>query len=135
MDQEGKCVLKAGTSLDNCYTLFLSHICHNIKDNTIELWHERLGHLKFTSLNKIASASIVRGLPSLNKKSLGVCEPCQYGKQLKTTHKVIQGINTTRLLELLHMHLMGPIQVESITCMRYVFVCVDDFFQFTWVDF
>ena len=30
---------------------------------------------------------------------------------------------------------MGPMQVESIASKRYVFVCVDDFSRFTWVDF
>ena len=30
---------------------------------------------------------------------------------------------------------MGPMYVESIASKRYVFVCVDDFFRFTWVDF
>ena len=33
------------------------------------------------------------------------------------------------------MDLMGPMQVESIAGKRYVFVCVDDFFRFTWIDF
>ena len=33
------------------------------------------------------------------------------------------------------MDLMGPMQVESIDRKRYVFVCVDDFSRFTWVNF
>ena len=33
------------------------------------------------------------------------------------------------------MDLMGPMQVESIASKRYVFVCVDDFSRFTWIDF
>ena len=33
------------------------------------------------------------------------------------------------------MDLMGPMQVESIAGKRYVFVCVDDFSRFTWIDF
>ena len=57
------------------------------------------------------------------------------GKQLKNSYTVVTGINTLRVLELLHMDLMGPIQVESINGKRYIFVCVDDFSRFTWVDF
>ncbi|GAA0174992.1 hypothetical protein LIER_28259 [Lithospermum erythrorhizon] len=30
---------------------------------------------------------------------------------------------------------MGPIQVESIAGRKYVFVCVDDFSRYTWVEF
>ena len=33
------------------------------------------------------------------------------------------------------MDLMGPMQVESITSKRYIFICVDDFSRFTWVCF
>ena len=30
---------------------------------------------------------------------------------------------------------MGPMQAENISGKRYVFVCVDDFSKFTWIDF
>ena len=33
------------------------------------------------------------------------------------------------------MDLIGSMQFESIGGKRYVFVCVDDFSRFTWVDF
>ena len=33
------------------------------------------------------------------------------------------------------MDLMGPMQVESVAGKRYIFVCVDDFSKYTWVDF
>ena len=42
---------------------------------------------------------------------------------------------TSKVLEFLHMDLMGPMQVESIGGKRYVFVVVDDFSRFTWVNF
>ena len=48
---------------------------------------------------------------------------------------MVQHLTTSRVLELLHMDLMGPMQVESLGGKRYVFVCVDDFSRYTWVDF
>ena len=54
---------------------------------------------------------------------------------MKVFHKALSDINTSNVLELLHMDLMGPIQVEIINGKRYIFVCVDDFSRFTWVDF
>ena len=77
----------------------------------------------------------VRGIPKLGIKKDGLCESCQIGKQLKKSHKVLQQITTTRILELLHMDLMGPMQVESIGGRKYIFVCVDDFSRYTWVEF
>ena len=43
-----------------------------------------------------------------------VCSTCQIGKQIRMTHKKMQHPSTTRALELLHMDLMGPMQVESL---------------------
>ena len=62
--------------MDNCCTLSQPHTCHNVSVNNTDLWHERVGHLNFKTLSKIASAGLVRGLPTLGKKSPGVYEPC-----------------------------------------------------------
>ena len=51
----------------------------------------------------------MRRLPKLGKESEGKCEPFQLGKQLKMSHKGISNTNTTKVLELLHMDLMGPV--------------------------
>ncbi|KAK2369168.1 putative mitochondrial protein [Trifolium repens] len=42
---------------------------------------------------------------------------------------------TSKILELLHMDLMGPIQVESLEGKRYALVVVDDYSRYTWVNF
>ena len=47
----------------------------------------------------------------------------------------MQHPSTTRVLELLHMDLMGPMPVESLGGKRYVFICVDDYSRFSWVRF
>ena len=51
------------------------------------------------------------------------------------THKLVQHPSTTRVLKLLHMDLMGPMQVQSIARNRYVLICVDDYSRFSWVNF
>ena len=43
-----------------------------------------------------------------------VCRPCQIEKQILMSHKMVQHLSTTRVLELLHMDLMGPMQVKSL---------------------
>ena len=108
-----------------------SHTCHKVNSDDKKLWHERLGHLNFKSSRKLSYTGAVCGLPKLGKQVLDVYGPCQHGKQLKTTHKVIQQTSTSKVLELLHMDLMGPMQVESITSKRYIFVCENDFSIFT----
>ena len=73
------------------------------------------------------NAGAIHGIPPLSRKESGVCGPCQIGKQVKLSHSLLQQITTSRVLELLHMDFMGPVQVENIASKRYVFVCVDDF--------
>ena len=51
------------------------------------------------------------------------------------SHKMVQHPSTIRVLELLHMDLIGPMQVESIGGKMHVFVCVDDYSRFIWVTF
>ncbi|XP_075499903.1 uncharacterized protein LOC142538472 [Primulina tabacum] len=60
---------------------------------------------------------------------------CQKGKQTRVSHPVFPTSETTRCLELLHMDLIGPMEVESLGGKKYSFVCVDDFSRFSWVSF
>ena len=71
----------------------------------------------------------------LKKKQHGICSSCQFGKQQRVSHKAIQDRVISKVLHLLHMGLMGPMQVESLAGKRCAFVCADDFSRYTWVDF
>lgn len=113
-DKAESCVMEGLRSLNNCYMLALPLNCHkHIVDET-EIWHQKLGHLNYKTLRKIINIGVVRRVPKVGKKPLEVCGPCQIEKHKKVLHKVMQQISTTRALELLHMDLMGPMQVESI---------------------
>ncbi|GAA0168042.1 hypothetical protein LIER_22852 [Lithospermum erythrorhizon] len=76
----------------------------------------------------------VRGLPILEIKDR-VCGECQVGKHTKGCHQKLQQMVTTRVLELMLLDLMGPMQVERNGGKKYVYVCVDDFSRYTWVEF
>jgi transposase InsO family protein len=51
------------------------------------------------------------------------------------SHRRLEHQATSKVLELLHMDLMGPMKVETIGGKWYVLVVVDDFSRFTWVNF
>ena len=61
--------------------------------------------------------------------------PCQIGKRIMMSHKMVKHPSTTRVLELLHMDLIGPRQFESMGGKMYVFVCADDYSRFSWVSY
>jgi hypothetical protein len=70
---------------DNCYGLpgltTDPQIFYNkatIDDS--ELWHQRLGHLNFINMLKIAGKDIVKDLPKMEKTGKGIYGSCQLGK-------------------------------------------------------
>ena len=89
-DSSDNCVLEGSRSLDNYYTSTpVSHTYHDTTTNEINLLHEKLRYLNFKTLKRIVNTDIVLDLPTLGKQSSKVYGPCQFGKQLKTTHKVV----------------------------------------------
>ncbi|GJS60674.1 retrovirus-related pol polyprotein from transposon TNT 1-94 [Tanacetum coccineum] len=99
------------------------------------LWHRRLNHLNFGTLNDLARKDLVRGLPRLKFENDHLCLACQLGKSRKATHKP-KTINTNmEVLHTLHMDLCGPLRVQSINGKKYILVIVDDYSRFTWVKF
>ncbi|CAM8998987.1 unnamed protein product [Rhodiola kirilowii] len=133
-------VLTGRRSSNNCYLLNLGKpngetTCLLSKTEEMNLWHQRMGHVNLRTLHKIASDGLVRGIPKVKGELSVVCGDCQIGKQIKVPHKSTTQINTNRPLELLHIDLMGPMQVVSYSGKRYVLVCVDEFSRFTWSSF
>ncbi|GJV53801.1 ribonuclease H-like domain-containing protein [Tanacetum coccineum] len=50
-----------------------------------KLWHRRLGHVNFKTMNKLVKANLVRGLPSKIFDNDHTCVSCQKGKQHKSS--------------------------------------------------
>jgi hypothetical protein len=83
-DSNGKWLMGGKRTVDNCYGLPGLTTDPQIFSNkaTIddsELWHQRLGHLNFSDMLKIAGKD-VEGLPKMEKTEKGVCGACQLGK-------------------------------------------------------
>ncbi|GKB51422.1 ribonuclease H-like domain-containing protein [Tanacetum coccineum] len=51
------------------------------------LWHRRLGHINFKTMNKLVRGNLVRGLPSKLFENDHFCVTCQKGKQHKASCK------------------------------------------------
>ncbi|GJW17184.1 ribonuclease H-like domain-containing protein [Tanacetum coccineum] len=49
------------------------------------LWHRRLGHINFKTMNKLVRGNLVRGLPSKIFENDHTCVACQKGKQHKAS--------------------------------------------------
>lgn len=75
------------------------------------------------------------GLPKSGFIKTKICTVCQLGKQVRSTFKSKGCNSSTKLLDLLHIDLFGPIPVKSIGGMRYTLVIVDYYSRYTWVIF
>nr|GEX59910.1 putative ribonuclease H-like domain-containing protein [Tanacetum cinerariifolium] len=99
------------------------------------LWHRRLGHINFKTMNKLVRGNLVRGLPSKIFENDHTCVACQKEKQHKASYKTKTVISIFKPLQLLHMELFGPVSIRSINKKTYCLVVTDDFSRFTWVFF
>ena len=140
LDQKQGEVMQGKRSFDNCYLWTPDQIkespkCLLSRAETTKLWHRKLGHLNLRSMQKAISENSIVGIPDLKIVEGKICGECQIGKQTRKSHKRLQHISSSRVLELFHVDLMGPMQTESLGGTRYVFVCVDDYSRYTWVDF
>jgi hypothetical protein len=138
-DSNGKWLIGGERTAENYYgppglTSDPQIICNKATINVSELWHQRLRHLNFRDMLKIASKDIVKDLPKMEKIGKGVCGPCQLGKQTRAAHKKTSGILTSKNLELLHMDLMGPTRTASLGGRKYILVVVNDFSRYTWAN-
>ncbi|GJT45026.1 putative ribonuclease H-like domain-containing protein [Tanacetum coccineum] len=73
-----------------------------------ELWHRRLGHINFKTINKLVKGNLVRGLPSKLFENNQTCVACQKGKKHRASCK---------------------------SKTMYCLVVTDDYSRFSWVFF
>nr|GEV09339.1 hypothetical protein [Tanacetum cinerariifolium] len=99
------------------------------------LWHHRLSHLNFDTINLLSKNDIVIGLLKLKFIKDHLCSSCELGKSKRKSFQTKNTPSSKRRLQLLHMDLCGPIRVASINGKRYVLVIVDDYSRYTWTHF
>nr|GEV65774.1 hypothetical protein [Tanacetum cinerariifolium] len=113
-DLDGVDLLKGNRST-NLYTINLydmasaSPICLMARATPTKswLWHQRLPHLKFDTINDLAKNDLVSGLPKFKYAKEHICPSYFY----------------------------DPMRVASINGKRYVLAIVNDYSRYTWVHF
>ncbi|GJY48936.1 putative ribonuclease H-like domain-containing protein [Tanacetum coccineum] len=100
-----------------------------------KMWHMRLGHINFKTMNKLVKGNLVRGFPSKIFENDHTCVACQKGKQHKASCKSKLVNSVSQPLQILHMDLFGLTFVKSIMGKMYCLVVTDDYSKFSWVFF
>nr|GFA13414.1 putative ribonuclease H-like domain-containing protein [Tanacetum cinerariifolium] len=76
------------------------------------LWHRRLGHVNFKTINKLVKGHLVRGLPTEVFTNDNSCVACKKGKQHRASCKSKIVSSVDQPLFRLHMDLFGPTFVK-----------------------
>ncbi|GJY14446.1 putative ribonuclease H-like domain-containing protein [Tanacetum coccineum] len=100
-----------------------------------KLWHRRLRHINFKTMNKLVKGNLVRGLPSKLFENNQTCVACQKGKQHRASCKSKTVSSISQPLHMLHMDLFGLTFVKSLMKKMYCLVVTDDYSRFSWVFF
>nr|GEY07641.1 retrovirus-related Pol polyprotein from transposon TNT 1-94 [Tanacetum cinerariifolium] len=122
---EGVDLLK-GNRTTNLYTINLhdmasaSLICLIARASSTKswLWHQRLSHLNFDTINDRAEHDLVSGLPKLKYHKEHLCSSCEQGKRKRASHPPKPVPNSRQRLHLLHMNLCGIMSITSINGKR-----------------
>nr|GEY96986.1 integrase, catalytic region, zinc finger, CCHC-type, peptidase aspartic, catalytic [Tanacetum cinerariifolium] len=115
-----------GDRSSNLYTIALNEVASNsltcLLASSLQswLWHQRLSHLNFTTINNLVKNNLVQGLPKMKFEKDHLCSACEQGKIHRKHHKSKTAFASKKPLYLLHMDLCGPMRVESINGKRYV---------------
>ncbi|GJS17986.1 retrovirus-related pol polyprotein from transposon TNT 1-94 [Tanacetum coccineum] len=83
------------------------------------LWHRRLSHLNFGTINQLTSNDLVDGLPKFKYNKDHLCSACEQCKSKKASLLPKLVPSTESKLELLHMDLCGLMRVTSINGKKY----------------
>nr|GEU36256.1 hypothetical protein [Tanacetum cinerariifolium] len=78
------------------------------------LWHQRLSHLNFDTINDLARNDLVSGLPKFKYHKEHLCPLCEQEKSKKASHPPKPIPNSRQRLHLLHMDLCCPMRIASI---------------------
>nr|GFC60532.1 hypothetical protein [Tanacetum cinerariifolium] len=135
--------LLTGDRSSNLYAISLNEVASNSSTCLLAkasssqswLWHQRLSHLNFTTINNLVKNNLVQGLPKMKFEKDHLCFACEQGKIHRKHHKSKTDFASNKPLYLLYMDLCGPMRIQNINGKRYVLVVVDDYSRYTWVFF
>ncbi|GJX24197.1 integrase, catalytic region, zinc finger, CCHC-type containing protein [Tanacetum coccineum] len=118
---EGDDLLTGGRE-SNLYTISISDmaasspVClmSNATSTKSWLWHRRLSHLNFGTINDLTRLDLVDGLPKFKYGKDHLCSACERGKSKKASRPPKLVLSDHSKLELLHMDLCGPMRIQVI---------------------
>nr|GEU57745.1 hypothetical protein [Tanacetum cinerariifolium] len=79
------------------------------------LWHQRLSHLNFDTINDLAKNDLVFGLPKFKYDKEHLFPSCEQGKSKRASHPAKPVLNSKQRLHLLHMDFVVQCELQPLT--------------------
>nr|GEX16948.1 retrovirus-related Pol polyprotein from transposon TNT 1-94 [Tanacetum cinerariifolium] len=103
--------LLTGDLSSNLYTIALNEVASNsltcilakASSSQSWLWHQRLSHLKFTTINNLVKNNLFQGLPKMKFEKNHLYSACEQGKIHRKHHNSKTAFASNKPLYLLHM--------------------------------
>lgn len=106
-----------------------------VAQTSCNTWHRRLGHINMNDLEKMKKGA-VKGVSYQEKQEISKssCVVCCEGKQARLPFHASTS-TSSRVLEVIHTDLCGPMEKRSLGSARYYLLFVDDYSRMCFVYF
>jgi len=128
-------VFACGTRKSGLYHLDMAPLSDIAAAASLQLWHERLGHVNVAGVKRMIKNKDIDGLKCSCMVIKDVCEPCVYGKAAMKPMPSAGGGRVSKHLQLVHSDLGGPMSEPSRGGALYFGTFTDDFSRWTDVVF
>lgn len=134
-DTSDDLLIKVKRSSNRLYKLIIESskpMCLMSKVETkSKLWHARLGHVNYQAMHLMSSKQMVRGMPKVTQPK-EKCVGCLMSKQARKPFPSKAEYSATKILELIHCDICGPISPETTAGNKYFLLLVDDYSRVMW---
>lgn len=116
------------------YAASFGNIPLNQEAQTLQIWHNRLAHIHYDMIKKMARKDAVQGLKIVGKDPDTICAGCQFGKSARQKFPENKPRGTVRFPGMLiHSDICGPMSVPSHGGSLYFIIFKDDFSSYRFV--
>jgi transposase InsO family protein len=141
-NSENKILLKPRRYVDGLYRISntdLQQKCMMITTKVTPYeWHQRLGHLSLTGMLNMSKSYDIKELKTISEeevKRINECKGCLKGKAHRKAMPKLRTTKTSKVLELIHSDICGPMSVMTAKGCRYFITFIDDYTRFMTVMF
>ena len=134
-DKEGNLIVRANRSGNRLYNVFMElrdpKCLPLVTQSDCARWHAILGYIGTDSMKLMIQKELVLEIPKIRVEK-ETCESCLLGKQTRQAFPQSTSFRATKLLELVHGDLCGPITPSTTARNKYIFFLIDNHSRYMW---